>query len=103
RPAVAAALLVVGEADLIGPLGLPCEATEGRIVPFLPPAQPVQRSIDVRGPLHDFRRGARGRQEHILRLVPEDASVLPREPPGPDGAEEPEPVLPNRPANRRRL
>src|SRR5262249_30167648 len=103
RPAVASALFVVGDAYLVVLRNLPGHATESRVVPFLPPAQPVERAINPRRPLHHLRRGSRRRQEHILGLVPVDASVLPREPPSPDGAEEPEPVPLNRPANRRRL
>ena len=110
--AVAGALLVVGEVELVVVRRLPGDAAQVRVVPLQPPAVAVVGHVRVRDEIDDLPLRARRREVPRLAggrgaregaLVPVDPGVPAREAPAPPGEEEPQPVAHDRSAQAQRL
>ena len=103
RAAVAGALLVEGDVELVLRRRLPGDAAQNRVVPFQPAADAILGPIDPGRPLHDFvarRRAASGTRSGSCssRCRPGCATA-----PAPRRHEEPQLVALDRAADARRV
>ncbi len=77
RSAVAGALLVVGDVELVLRVHLIGDPAQHRVVPLAAAAVDILGPVRPRRPLHHLALGSRRRQEDVLRLVPVGVRPLP--------------------------